>query len=45
MYVYEIFIKYSWNVYAFITYKVFEIFFYSKLIVTRKKQKYTFCLG
>ena len=35
MCVYEIFPKYTWNKYVFITYKVFKdfLFFYSKLIV------------
>ena len=33
MYVYEIFTKYTWNIYAFIAHKVFEIFFYNELIV------------
>ena len=33
MYVYEIFLKYTWNIYVFITYKVLSNFFSSKLIV------------
>ena len=28
MYIYEIFTKYISNIYAFITYKIFKIFFY-----------------
>ena len=39
MYAYEIFIKYTWNIYAFITYKIFQIFFNNKLIVNRKLNK------
>ena len=33
IYVYKIFPKYAWNIYVFITYKVFYIFFYGKLLV------------
>ena len=44
MYVYKILPKYTWNIYVFITYKIFKNVF-SKLIVSNKKQKYTFCHG
>ena len=44
MYVYEIFTKYTWNIDAFITYKVLKIFFYSKLIVNWKNKNIHFTL-
>ena len=37
-------LKYTWNIYVFITYKNFLNYFYSKLIVNKKKN-YTFCQG
>ena len=44
MYIYENFTKYTSNIYAFITYKVFQIFFYRKLIVNRKNKNIDFAL-
>ena len=42
IYVYEIFTKYAWNIYTFITCKVFKILFYSKLVVNWKNKNIHF---
>ena len=45
MYIYEIYKKYTWNIYVFITYKVFKKFLLQWINFKLKKQKYTFCHG
>ena len=44
MYINENFPKYTGNIYVFITYKVFNIFFYSELIVNWKNKNIRFVL-